>query len=140
MKKTKSSYEDLQKDIRTLVMPEIEVWTNKYADKKYLIDLDIPECTCICPKTGLPDFIKIKISYMPIRTCVELKSLKMYIVAYRDVGIFHEHLINKILEDFVDACDPRWVRITGEVSPRGGIQTTVTAEYKRGAKRPSRKK
>lgn len=131
MNEQKSSYEDLQDHVRDLQMPAIEVWTNQYPDRAYQIDLDIPECTCICPKTGLPDFVRIKIAYSPLRTCVELKSLKLYIVAYRDVGIFHEHLINKILEDLVNACDPRWVRIEGIVSPRGGIQTTVTAEYTR---------
>ncbi len=130
MKKKKSPYADLQGHIRKLKMPAIEVWVNQYPDKEYRIDLDIPECTCICPKTGLPDFIHLRLAYSPRKTCVELKSLKLYIVSYREVGIFHEHLVNKIMEDFVAACKPRWVRIEGIVSPRGGIQTTVTAEYK----------
>lgn len=131
MTKNKSSYADLQGHIRDYPMPEIEVWENQYKDKTYQIDLDIPECTCICPKTGLPDFVHLQISYIPTQTCIELKSLKLYIVAYRDVGIFHEHLVNKILEDFVNACKPQWVKVSGIVAPRGGIQTTVTAEYTR---------
>jgi len=133
--KNKNDYEDLQDAIRSLKMPDIEVWQNKYADRDYTIFLDVPECTCICPKTGLPDFIKIKISYIPQATCLELKSLKLYIVAYRDVGIFHEHLVNKILDDILRACKPKWVKIEGIVSPRGGIQTTVTTEYKEKTKK-----
>lgn len=131
MKKNKSSYEDLQNHIRGLKMPAIEVWENKYPDRDYTIHLSVPECTCICPKTGLPDFAVINVAYGPDKTCVELKSFKMYIIAYRSVGIFHEHLVNKILDDFVRACRPRWVRVEGVVSPRGGIATTVTAEFKR---------
>lgn len=126
-----SSYEGLQKNIRNLKTPEIEVWQNQYPDKIYTINLDIPEFTCICPKTGLPDFAFIKIEYSPYRYCVELKSLKMYTIFYRNIGIFHEHLINKILEDFVRACKPRWVKISAEFNPRGGIKTTVIREYKR---------
>jgi len=127
----KSSYEGLQKNIRKIKTPKIEVWINRYPDKLYTINLDIPEFTCICPKTGLPDFAAIKIDYMPQKYCVELKSLKYYINFYRDIGIFHEHVINKIMEDFVTACKPRWARVTGEFNPRGGIKTTVTREYKR---------
>ena len=129
MKKKRSSYEDLQGHIRTLKTSEIEVWTNKYPDREYMVHLSTPECTCICPKTGLPDFATIKIDYSPGKSCIELKSFKMYIVAYRDVGIFHEHLVNKILDDFVKACRPRWAKVEGSVNPRGGITTTVVAEY-----------
>ena len=131
MKKTKSSYEDLQNNIRALKTPAIEVWENKYSDRDYTVRLSVPECTCICPKTGLPDFATLDISYGPDQSCVELKSFKMYIVAFRDVGIFHEHLVNKILDDFVRACRPRWARVEGTVNPRGGITTTVAAEYKK---------
>ena len=127
----KSSYEDLQQNIRQLKTPEIEVWQNKYADKNYTVDLEVPEFTCICPKTGLPDFAVINISYGPDKLCIELKSFKLYFVSYRDVGIFHEHLVNKVLEDFVKACKPRWANIQVIMNPRGGIATTVSAEYKR---------
>jgi len=131
MGQRKSSYEDLQEHIRSRVMPGLEVWENKYADRQYEVEIDTPECTCICPKTGLPDFVYLKIRYRPHKTCIELKSFKLYIVAYRDVGIFHEHLVNKIMDDIVTACDPHWIRVEGVVSPRGGIQTTVVAEYTR---------
>lgn len=125
-----SSYEGLQSNIRELKTPEIEVWENQYADTVYTIDIDIPEFTCICPKTGLPDFAAIEISYCPGKYCVELKSLKMYTIFFRDVGIFHEHLTNKILDDFVRAAKPRWAKIRSVFNPRGGITTSVEREYR----------
>jgi len=125
-----SSYEGLQKHVRSLKTPEIEVWENQYPDKIYTIRIETPEFTCICPKTGLPDFADIVIEYSPRKYCVELKSFKMYTVFFRDLGIFHEHFTNRILEDFVKACKPRWAKITAVVSPRGGIMTTVMREYK----------
>ncbi len=131
MKIKKSSYEGLQKDVRNLKTPEIEVWENKYSDKNYTIILDVPEFTSICPKTGLPDFATIRIEYSPDKYCVELKSFKMYTIFYRDIGIFHEHLANKILEDLVKAAAPRWAKIISEFNPRGGIKTTVIREYKK---------
>jgi len=126
----KSDYEGLQNNVRKLKTPEIEVWQNQYADKRYAINLDIPEFTCICPKTGLPDFAVIRIEYSPVKFCVELKSFKLYTISFRNVGIFHEHLINKMLEDFVRSVKPRWAKINGTFNPRGGITTTVSAEYK----------
>ncbi len=129
--KRRSAYEGLQKNIINLKTPKIEVWENQYQDKLYTICLDIPEFTCICPKTGLPDFAVLRIEYSPSRYCVELKSFKLYTIFYRNLGIFHEHVINKILDDFVKACKPRWVKITAEFNPRGGIKTTVIREYKR---------
>ena len=127
----RSSYEGLQRNIRGLKTPAIEVWQNHYQDKLYTIYLDIPEFTCICPKTGLPDFATIRIEYSPASSCAELKSFKMYTIFFRNLGIFHEHLINKMLEDFVQAVKPRWIKITGVFNPRGGITTTVSREYKR---------
>lgn len=127
----KSSYEGLQKNIRDLKTPAIEVWKNRYPDREYAITLEIPEFTCICPKTGLPDFAAIKIEYSPDKYCIELKSLKMYTIFYRNLGIFHEHATNRILDDFVKAAHPRWVRITAEFNPRGGIKTAVTREYRK---------
>ena len=124
-----SSYEGLQKSIHSLKTPGIEVWENQYPDKSYTIAIDIPEFTCICPKTGLPDFAVILIEYIPRKTCVELKSLKEYLTFYRQVGIFHEHFANKLMEDFVSACFPRWAKITTKFNPRGGITTTVVREY-----------
>lgn len=130
-RKNTAGYEGLQKNIRGLKTPVIEVWKNQYPDKIYTIRLEIPEFTCICPKTGLPDFAVICIEYSPAKFCVELKSFKMYTIFFRNVGIFHEHLINKMLEDFVKAVGPRRVKITGVFNPRGGITTTVSREYKR---------
>ena len=127
----KSSYEGLQENVRTLKTPVIEVWKNQYPDKVYTISLDVPEFTCICPKTGLPDFAAIKIDYSPDKFCIELKSFKMYTIFWRNRGIFHEHLINRMIEDFVRGSKPRWVKITGVFNPRGGITTTVSREYKR---------
>jgi 7-cyano-7-deazaguanine reductase len=127
---TQSSYEGLQERVRYLKTPEIEVWKNKYADKEYTVVIDIPEFTSLCPKTGLPDFAHIKIEYSPAQFCAELKSLKMYTVFYRNIHIFNEHVVNKILDDFVKACNPHWVKVTGEFNPRGGIKTTVIREYK----------
>ncbi len=124
-----SSYEGLQKHIRRLKTPRIETWVNQYADKRYLVTIEIPEFTCICPKTGLPDFATIAIDYIPSKLCVELKSLKEYMIFYRDVGIFHEHFANKLMDDFVQACRPRWVKMVTRFNPRGGISTTVTREY-----------
>lgn len=131
MKKRKSGYRGLQENIRKLNTPVIDVWKNKYPDKKYTINLEIPEFTCICPKTGLPDFAIIRIEYSPDKYCIELKSFKMYTIFYRNLGIFHEHVANKMLEDLVRVCRPRWLKIIGEFNPRGGIKTVVTAEYKK---------
>lgn len=127
----KSTYEGLQGNIRKLKTPSIEVWENQYPDKEYTISLEIPEFTCICPKTSLPDFAIIRIDYIPKKYCIELKSLKMYTIFFRNLGIFHEHLINRMMDDFVSACQPRYVRIIGEFNPRGGIKTIVTREYKK---------
>ncbi|MFC1594759.1 preQ(1) synthase [Candidatus Omnitrophota bacterium] len=126
----RSSYEGLQKNIRKLITPQIETWRNQYPDKDYMIALETSELTCICPKTGLPDFATICVHYIPNKLCAELKSLKMYLHSYREVGIFHEHLTNKILDDFVKACKPRFARIEVAINIRGGIKTTVSVEYK----------
>lgn len=108
-------------------LPEIECWPNQFPD--YEITIQIPEYTSVCPKTGLPDFGTITIRYQPDRLCLELKSLKMYILAYRQVGIFYENAVNRILRDIVEACRPVWAEVKGEFTPRGGIRTTVVARY-----------
>jgi 7-cyano-7-deazaguanine reductase len=127
----KSLYEGLQSKVRTLKAPIIETWKNQYPDRDYVITIDIPEFTCICPKTGLPDFATIVIKYIPDVLCVELKSLKYYTIFYRNVGIFNENVVNKMLDDLVKSCKPRWMELVGEFNARGGIKTTVRAEYKR---------
>ena len=125
------SYDGLQSDIREMKTPSIETWENEYSDKDYTIEVTTPEFTAICPKTGLPDFGTIQIAYIPDEQCVELKSLKEYFLFYRDVGIFHEHVVNKILVDFVAACNPRRVEIVGDFHVRGGIKTVIRANYER---------
>ena len=125
------SYDGLQSDIREMKTPSIETWENEYSDKDYTIEVTTPEFTAICPKTGLPDFGIIQIAYIPDEQCVELKSLKEYFLFYRDVGIFHEHVVNKILVDFVAACNPRRVEIVGDFHVRGGIKTVIRANYER---------
>jgi len=133
-RKSKSSYENLQKNIRKLKLPAIEVWRNMYPDKNYWVEMEVPEFTCICPKTGLPDFARFTIKYRPNKFCLELKSFKYYINAYRNVGIFHEHAVNKMLDDLVKACAPRQMIVSGEFNQRGGIKTSVSREYKKSKK------
>lgn len=124
-------YRGLQKNIRKLKLPKIETWENKYRDKNYIVHLETNEFTSICPKTGLPDFAALYIDYQPDKKCCELKSFKLYLHAFRNVGIFHEHVANRILEDFAAASKPRWAKIRMEFNLRGGIKTTVEREYKR---------
>lgn len=119
----------MQTKVRKLKSPKIETWQNQYSDKDYNIHLEFPEFTCVCPKTGLPDFATIIIDYSPDKNCLELKSLKEYFFSFRDIGIFHEHVVNRLLEDIVAASKPRSCKITGEFNVRGGIMTTVSAEF-----------
>ena len=104
---------------------DLEVVPNRYNNRDYLIKISIPEFNCVCPKTGLPDFGCINIEYSPDKHIVELKSLKLYIVKFRHLGIFHEHVTNKILEDFKKACKPKSISVVGDFHPRGGIKTQV---------------
>lgn len=129
MPKKVSSYEGKQDHIRKLKLPDIESWTNEYPDKDYHIHITTEEFTCICPKTGLPDFATISISYIPDKKCIELKSFKEYLLAYRELGIFHEHVVNRILEDLVHSVKPREMTIEGFFQIRGGVQTTVESSY-----------
>ena len=129
--KNKKTYKSLQKDIRTFKTPKIDIWRNQYPDKDYKIDIKTNEFTCMCPKTGLPDFASLQIQYTPDKWCVELKSFKLYLVSFRKIGIFHEHIVNRVLDDFVKASRPRWVSVQMVFNPRGGITTTVNAEYKK---------
>lgn len=124
------SYEGKQDHIRNLITPKIEVFENIYSDRRYRIDMDIPEFTAICPKTGLPDFGTIYLSYYPDKWCLELKSLKEYFGSFRNIGIFHENVANRALEDIVSACKPHRARIHADYNVRGGIRTRVTVSYK----------
>ena len=107
---------------------QLDVVKNEFPNNKYEINISIPEFNAVCPKTGLPDFGTINITYIPNKLIVELKSLKLYIVAYRNFGIFHEHVTNKILEDFIAACKPKKIEVTGDFNPRGGIKTEVSCK------------
>ena len=104
---------------------DLEIVPNEYKDRDYSIEISIPEFNCVCPKTGLPDFGTIYITYIPNEHIVELKSLKLYIVKYRNLGIFHEHVTNRILDDFKKICNPKKIHVTGDFNPRGGIKTIV---------------
>lgn len=107
----------------------LETFPNQFADRDYEIEIDCPEFTAVCPKTGQPDFGTIRVTYVPDKACVELKSLKLYLQDYRNRGIFYEHSINSILDDLVAACRPRWMMVVGQFSPRGGITSKITARY-----------
>jgi 7-cyano-7-deazaguanine reductase len=111
----------------TAPLPEIDTWPNQYPD--YEIEIQIPEFTSVCPKTGLPDFGKLTLIYTPRKKCLELKSLKTYILAYRNLGIFYENVVNRVLRDVVKAVDPIRATVIGEFTPRGGLQSKVTARW-----------
>lgn len=108
---------------------QIETFANQYAGRDYAIEIVCPEFTSVCPKTGQPDFGKITFTYTPDEHCVELKSLKLYLCRYRQQGVFYEHLVNRLLDDFVAACRPVRCKVVGAFTPRGGITTTVTCVY-----------
>lgn len=107
----------------------LETFPNPRPERDYEIEICCPEFTSICPKTGLPDFGEIRITYTPDERCLELKALKYYLIEFRDKGIFYEHVTNKILDDLVRVCQPRQMTIVGDFSVRGGITTQVTARY-----------
>jgi 7-cyano-7-deazaguanine reductase len=109
--------------------PEIETWPNQFPG--YEIIVDDPEFTSVCPKTGLPDFGVLTIRYMPDKSCLELKSLKEYLHTYRNLGIFQENIVNRVLEDVVKWAKPVWAEVRGEFRPRGGISTTILAKWPR---------
>lgn len=108
---------------------KLETFDNQFPKRDYVIEIVCPEFTSVCPKTGQPDFGTLTITYSPASKCVELKSLKLYLQQFRNEGIFYEHATNRILDDLVAVTQPRWMRLTAAFTPRGGISTTVTAEY-----------
>jgi len=110
--------------------PEFELFDNPRPGRDYIITIRCPEFTSVCPKTGQPDFGTITIEYIPNKTCIELKSLKFYMQSFRNQGIFYERLTNDILDDLSGACKPRWMKITSQFTPRGGISTDVIVEYR----------
>jgi len=116
---------------------ELETFPNPEPGRDYTIDFTCPEFTCLCPRTGQPDFATFRISYVPDETCVELKSLKLYLWSFRDEGHFHEAVTNRVLDDLVAAVRPRSMKVVGDFSIRGGIHTVVTAEYAAPGRRPA---
>ncbi len=115
-------------------LPSIECWENQFPS--YEIQVVIPEYTAICPKTGLPDFGTLTITYIPGQWCLELKSLKEYINTYRNLGIFYENAVNRILRDLVAASSPIEMKVRGEFTPRGGLRSNIEATYKSGSRKP----
>ena len=115
-------------------LPGLETFANQFPD--YEITIEIPEFTSVCPKTGLPDFGTIIIRYVPGARVLELKSLKEYVLAYRNLGIFYENVVNRVLEDVVRACRPKSTVVTGEFNARGGMRSVIEARYPRGSRRP----
>jgi 7-cyano-7-deazaguanine reductase len=120
----------LDSNMPTHPSKQLEVFDNPTPGRDFTIRIRIPEFTCLCPKTGQPDFATLHIEYVPNRHCVELKALKLYIWSYRQEGAFHEAVTNRVLDDLVTACSPRFMRVTAEFNVRGGIYTTVVAEHR----------
>ena len=117
-------------DMATQPSKQLETFSNPRPERDFEITMECPEFTCVCPRTGQPDFATVRIRYVPADLCVELKSLKLYLWSYRNEGAFHEAVVNKILDDLVQACRPKRMIVVGDFNVRGGIHTTVTAEYK----------
>ena len=107
--------------------PPVETFPNPAPRREYVIEFAVPEYTAVCPKTGQPDFGTIRIRYAPAKSCLEMKSLKLYFFSYRNRGVFYEAAVNAILDDLVASCRPRWMEVTGEFAPRGGMTAKVTA-------------
>jgi 7-cyano-7-deazaguanine reductase len=114
-----------------MATPDIETFPNPNTARDYEIDITCPEFTSVCPKTGLPDFGEIRITYVPDERCIELKALKYYLIGFRNTGIFYEQVTNQILDDLVAVCQPRRMKVVGDFTPRGGIKTVVTVSYPR---------
>ena len=122
--------DELKRGQREIQESKLEVFANKYSDRDYEITITDPEFSCLCPKTGYPDFAVIEVRYIPDKYCLELKSFKLFINKFRDRGIFHEEATNEILDELVKVLHPRFMSIKGDFNPRGNIHTVVRAEYR----------
>jgi 7-cyano-7-deazaguanine reductase len=121
----------------TQASTDLETFPNPNIERDYTIRIDTPEFTCLCPKTGQPDFATLSLEYVPDNSCIELKAFKLYVWSYRGKGAFHEAVTNQVLDDLVKACEPRFMRLSAEFNVRGGVYTTVVAEYKADDWQPS---
>ena len=128
MVKKTNSLKRGQKEILESRLTPVE---NQYPDRDYEVSITLPEFTCLCPISGYPDFATIHVKYIPDKYIIELKSIKLYINKFRDQSIFHEESVNRILDDLVEAIQPRWMEITGDFNPRGNVHTVVKVEYKK---------
>lgn len=133
MKKTRGYTDEHASAGLEAELPDLETWPNQFAD--YEIEIGMPEFTSVCPKTGLPDHGVLTLRYTPDKRCLELKSLKMYMLAYRNMGIFQENVVNRFLADVVKATQPAWAEVIGDFAARGGLTTRVVASYTRKKKR-----
>ena len=122
--------DELKRGLKEIQESKLEVFENKNRHRDYEVTITSPEFTCLCPKTGYPDFATITIKYIPEEFCLELKSVKLYINKFRDQGIFHEEVVNKIIDDLVIVCKPRWMEVHGDFNPRGNVRTVVRAEFR----------
>jgi 7-cyano-7-deazaguanine reductase len=120
----------LKRGQKEILESKLTVVKNKYPDRDYEVNVTLPEFTCLCPISGYPDFAEIRIKYIPDDTIIELKSLKLYINKYRDQFVFHEEAVNKILDDLVKICQPRWMEVVGDFNPRGNVKTVIRVEHK----------
>ncbi|RKY76735.1 NADPH-dependent 7-cyano-7-deazaguanine reductase QueF [candidate division KSB1 bacterium] len=121
---------EIKRGTREILESKLMVVDNQYPDRDYQVDVTLPEFTCLCPITGYPDFAVIRVTYIPDKHIIELKSLKLYINKFRDQEMFHEAVVNKILDDLVEISKPRYMKVTGDFNPRGNVKTVVTVEYK----------
>lgn len=117
-------------NVRATAESPLETFPNPNPARDYTIRITVPEFTCLCPRTGQPDFATLRIEYVPAERCVELKSLKLYVWSFRDRGVFHEAVTNAMLNELVDLLEPRFMRLTAEFNVRGGIHTTIVAEHR----------
>lgn len=122
------------------ILKKVETFKNPHPERDYEIEMECPEFTCLCPKTGQPDFAALEINYVPAKLCIELKSLKLYLWSFRNEGAFHEKVINDILDDLVRVSRPKWMEVAGDFNVRGGIHTTVRASYEAHKSKTKQKK
>ena len=123
--------EPLKRGQKEILESKLTVVENQYPDRDYEVNITLPEFTCLCPISGYPDFAEIRVKYIPDKHIIELKSLKLYINRFRDQFIFHEEAVNRILDDLVKVCHPRWMEVVGDFNPRGNVKTVVRAEHKK---------